>query len=143
MAEPEEAAAEAARRELGAVLRQSAMPALMLRELLEALDLKDERVLLDADICERMGEAGALADSEAGDRKKYMAVGESTLRRWDIFLAVKTISDTEQPTFRMVKEFADFMYTTRQRASSAGKEGLGDSIAHVAEHVLPQVRWEG
>jgi hypothetical protein len=39
----------------------------------------------------------------------------------------------------MVKLFVGFMYTYRQRVSKTGRQGLGDSMAEMAQYILAQV----
>lgn len=63
-------------------------------------------------------------------------------KRWRLFLALYQYEQVTEPTVEMAKEFTIFMAHVRQRRSSAGREGLGDSVAEAAQKTLAQVRRE-
>ena len=131
--------ADLAMRELGWVVRTSSnRTSLDKLSLLKDISEEDE-VKLEDDLREELLSVRAFADGEAGDRKKYVAAGKQQMVRWRIFLAVHGIDDTEQPTRDMVKKYAVFMFKTRQRRSMAGKAGLSDSAAEMAQYTLAQV----
>ena len=56
------------------------------------------------------------------------------------FLALHSIEREQEPTDEMVQSFCGFMYRHGQRASKAGRQGLGDSMAEMAQYILAQAR---
>lgn len=134
-------AAAAAMGEVAAELsRGSRMPALAARELLHALDLNEEQMLLDAGVVAAVKRLAEHAQGEAGDEVKYKQATQQMLRRWNLFLLVHGLTEKDEPTLEMMDLFDAFMYQFRQRGSSAGKGGLGDSVAEMAQYILAQVR---
>ena len=61
-------------------------------------------------------------------------------KRWLLFLGLHKIGMEREPDLEMAEKFTTFMYKFRQRASSAGKIGLGDSMGEMAQYILAQVR---
>ena len=137
----EAAAASAAMKELGKALRESAAcTSLQKLQIFGALDLEEELAEEEELILTEAEAAAALADGPAGDRKKYLAAAAQMKRRWELFLALYQYEKDAEPSLQMVNQFAAFMFHNRQRRSSKGRKGLGDSVAETAEWVLAQVR---
>ena len=115
------------------------MPVLAARGILDSLDMHEEQMELDASVLEAVQRMEASAQGEAGDAKKYKAAEQSMLRRWNLFLDVHGLTHEEEPRLEMMGQFDAFMYQYRQRGSRAGKAGLGDSLAEMAQYILAQV----
>ena len=133
-----EAAAAAALHELGATLKKSGTTQLATLKLLGDLGLNEDEEALEADELAEIASVVEKADGEAGDRVKYEYAVGSMVRRWKLFLALHGFGE-EQPTHEMVKLFVGFMYLYRQRPSKVGRQGLGDSMAEMAQYILAQV----
>ena len=134
------AEAEAALQKLAAAIKQAGTtPKVSSLQLLGELGLDVAPGELEADIVADVANVIAVANGEAGDRVKYKAAVAQMARRWEIFLAVHGIELEQQPTDEMVQSFCGFMYRYRQRASKAGRQGLGDSMAEMAQYILAQV----
>ena len=116
----------------------STAPTLRALQLFEDLDMHDEHEVLEHDIAADIASLIARADGAEGDRVKYVAATKSMLKRWMLFVAVHGCGDNE-PDLDMVKHFCGFMFNYRQRASRAGRHGLGDSMAEMAQYILAQV----
>jgi hypothetical protein len=135
-----EAAASASLRELAAALKASGTaPKLQTLQLLGSLGLDDEQDALEAELMNEVVSAVEKADGPAGDRVKYEYAVGSMVRRWQLFLALHKLGEQE-PTHEMVKLFVGFLYTFRQRSIKTGRQGLGDSMAEMAQYILAQVR---
>ena len=109
-------------------------------ELLSALEhaeARDEVVLSFIDDIEKTVE---LAASDAGERVKYLAACRQMKKRWEVFLALMMIPEDHEPELSDMPKFNAFMYTHRQTRSVAGRQGLGDSVAEMAQYILAQVR---
>ena len=122
-----------------ALMRGGSMPVLAARSVLDALERHDDLMELDASVLEAVQRMDASAQGEAGDARKYKAAKASMLRRWNLFLVVHGLTQEEEPTLEMMGLFDSFMYQFRQRGSRAGKAGLGDSLAEMAQYILAQV----
>ena len=134
-----EAKAAAALRELGATLKASATaPKLKTLQLFKDLGLDEEEDELELNIMEEIASLVKNADGPAGDRVKYEHAVGSMVKRWKLFVALYDLGEQE-PTHEMVKLFVGFMYTYRQRTSKTGRQGLGDSMAEMAQYILAQV----
>ena len=117
------------------------LPAVGMRQLFHELGLVEEEEALEAEVLAEVARTMETAEGPAGDRVKYAyAVGQMQ-RRWQIFLALHDYG--EEPTLDMVKGFTAFMYKFRQRPSKVGRQGLGDSVAEMAQYILAQVRAHG
>ena len=135
-----EAAAAAAMRELGKTLMASgAVPKLQTLQFLSELGLEDEEDALESDMINAVKSIIEEADGPAGDRVKYEYAVESMLRRWKLFVALHNFGEQE-PTHEMVRLYMGFMYSFRQRSIKTGRQGLGDSMAEMAQYILAQVR---
>ena len=138
-----EAEAAASLRELAATLMASGTaPKLQTLQFLGDLGLDDEEDALEADVISAVASALEEADGPAGDRTKYEYAVGSMMRRWELFLALYNLG-VQEPTHEMVKLFVGFMYKFRQRSSKTGRQGLGDSMAEMAQYILAQVRGRG
>jgi len=69
---------------------------------------------------------------------KYKAAVEQWVRRWHVFTALYDLAENVEPTNELVQLFTGFMYKNRQRSSRSGRQGLGDSMAEMAQHILAQ-----
>lgn len=136
------AEAEAALLKLGSVLLEpgAGVGKMMNIKLLANLGLHAEQHELEEEIVADCENVVKIASGEAGDRVKYKAAVASMQRRWRVFLAVHGIGDEQEPTDEMVQLFCGFMYRHRQRPSKIGRQGLGDSMAEMAQYILAQVR---
>jgi hypothetical protein len=103
-----------------------ALPVLRKLALLEELDFSDPAEAVQDEIAEMLEAAQATAAGEKGDSHKYEKAALTVAKRWRVFVAVKQYQDKE-PTIGMAKEFAAFMFTTRQYRSREEKTGLSDS----------------
>jgi hypothetical protein len=131
---------EAAMVNLGSTLRKStAHTALGTKQLLAELELGNDDELYTSELREQLASAEAFADGQAGGRGKYLAAAKSMQKRWQLFLAVADIDKATEPSVQMAKQFAVFLFRTRQRRSKIGRLGMGDSIAEMAQYVLAQV----
>ena len=128
--------ARAALSTLSMVMKESEAPRLRTLQLFDDLGLADEHEELEAAIVSTVDNVIAVAEGAAGDRVKYAAACKQMLRRWRVFIALMHVSDEEEPTIAMVKQFCGFMYKFRQRRSSAGRQGLGDAVAEMAQYTL-------
>jgi hypothetical protein len=136
-----EAEMEAALQQLAAALKlPGTTPKVASLQLLGELGLDVVQRELEADIIADGANVIAIANGEAGDRVKYKVAVAQMARRWEMFLAVHNIEREQEPTDEMVQSFCGFMYRHRQRASKAGRQGLGDSMAEMAQYILAQVR---
>ena len=136
-----EAEMEAALQKLAAAFKQpGTTPQVASLQLLGELGLDVVQRELEADIVADVANVIAIANGEAGDRVKYKAAVAQMARRWEIFLALHSIEREQEPTDEMVQSFCGFMYRHRQRASKAGRQGLGDSMAEMAQYILAQAR---
>ena len=130
--------AEKALKKLGAAVRKSdAYVRLQKRQLFDLLELEDEFLSQEEELRAEAATIAMLAESAAGDRVKYKHAARQMQRRWELYLDLYD-KRGEQPSLEMVKLFTTFMYTSRQRRSSAGRQGLGDSVAVMAEYTLAQ-----
>ena len=134
------AEAEAALRELAAVLSkaETMLPLAALRVLGE-LACTDEHDELEAEVREDIAAMLAKAAGDAGDPVKYKAAVEQWVRRWHVFTALYDLAENVEPTDELAQLFTGFMYKNRQRSSRSGRQGLGDSMAEMAQHILAQV----
>ena len=107
---------------------------------LEHDEARDQVVLSFIDDIEKTVE---LAASDAGERVKYLAACRSMKNRWEVFLALMMMPDDQEPVVVDMAKFNAFMYTHRQTRSLAGREGLGDSVAEMAQYILAQVSIAG
>ena len=134
-----DAEAAAALRELGATLKASKnAPKLHTLKVLHGLGLDEEEDELELSMMEELATLVKNADGPAGDQVKYEHAVGSMVKRWKLFLALNDVGE-QAPTLEMVKLFVGFMYTYRQRASKTGRQGLGDSMADMAQYILAQV----
>ena len=137
IAEATSGAAQALK-ELGAAVRKSkSYVSLQKRELFDLLELQDEFQSQEDELRAEVATMEMLAASESGDRVKYKQAALQMQRRWELFLDLHDKRD-EQPSLKLVEHFTTFMFTTRQRRSSAGRQGLGDSVAVMAQYILAQ-----
>ena len=133
-------AAEAALRELAAVLAKSeTMQPLAALRVLGELACTDEHDALEAELRDDIAAMLAKAAGDAGDPVKYKAAVEQWVRRWHVFTALYDLAENVEPTNELVQLFTGFMYKNRQRSSRSGRQGLGDSMAEMAQHILAQV----
>ena len=136
-----EAAAEAALQKIADALKQPGTTAKVASlQLLGELGLDAVEREFKDDIILDVANVISVANGEAGDRVKYKAAVAQAARRWELFLAVYGIDREQEPTDEMVQSFVGFMYLYRQRASRTGRQGLGDSVAEMAQYILPQAR---
>ena len=134
-----EAEAAAALRELGATMKASTnAPKLHTLKLLNELGLDEEEDELELSMMEELATLVKNADGPAGEKVKYEHAVNSMAKRWKLFLALYDLGE-QAPTLDMVKLFVGFMYTYRQRVSKTGRQGLGDSMAEMAQYILAQV----
>ena len=138
------ASVDAAMAALGASLKKAtSISSLAKLSVLEELGFDDEKLELEEDIAAETLRIVQLADGKAGDKPKYVAAVGQQERRWRLFLALHGYGVDMEPTREMVREYTGFMYTTRQRTSKTGRQGLGDSLAEMAQYILAQVRARG
>ena len=133
-------AAEALRQAGLALSTSGTTTALQAWQLLKEFGLDDEQQQLEEEITAEVAASLEKAEGEAGDRVKYKAAVKQMTNRWELFRLVHGIGAETEPTLHMVKEFCAFMYKTRQRNSTVGRQGLGDAVAKMAQHVLAQAR---
>ena len=106
---------------------------------LDELDETEAAGALAEDVRELVEAAKAHAEGDAGDSNKYMKAAETVKKRWQLFLTVYNYADSNQPTVKMVEEFTCFLFTTRQRRSLQGRQGLGDGAELMSRYALAQI----
>jgi hypothetical protein len=103
---------------------------------LEQIEARDEHMCSIMEDIEKTVEQAA---GEAGENVKYLAACRSMKNRWQLFLAIMNISDNHEPEVSDMFKFNAFLYTHRQRLSLEGRQGVGDSLAEMAQYILAQV----
>ena len=117
-----------------------AQPALKRIQVLKEMDAEEEAAAMEREAREMLEAAKAGAEGEAGDSPKYEKAALQVENRWRLFkLLMKPLAEEEfQPTLETMKEFAVFMFTTRQNRSREERSGLGDSAVLLARYTLAQ-----